>query len=174
MIQAADFVIPLTVAGIFLFGTLKDVDIFKVFIQGALEGLSVIKNIFPVLIGLLAVLGMLSSSGAIDFICRLLSPVTHFLGVPDEVLPLALIRPISGSGSLAIFQHILSQNSPDSFIGRVASVMQGSSETTFYTIAVYFGAVGVTKTKYAIPAALTGDFMGMVISAFFVKLFFPQ
>ncbi len=172
--KVADFVIPGVVAGIFLCGALREIDIFQVFVEGAKEGLLVIKNICPVLIGLLAAVYMLSASGAIDVICQALSPVFTFLGIPKEVIPLALMRPISGSGSLSVFQQILVSYPPDSYIGRVASVLQGSSETTFYTIAVYFGAVGISKTRYAIPAALAGDLAGTIGSAFFVGLFSPH
>lgn len=169
--KIADFIIPFIIFGIVIYGLFKGIDVFSVFVKGAKEGLRVVMNIFPVLVCLLMVIQMFTASGAMELLCSALSPVAHLIGVPQEVLPLALIRPVSGSGSLTVCQQLLHLYQPDSFIGRTASVLQGSSETTFYTIAVYFGAVGIYKTRYTIPAALVGDFVGLICSAFFVRLF---
>lgn len=168
--SVVDFAVPGTIAGILLYGCCKKIDVFSVFIEGAKQGLVTIKNIFPVLVGLFTLIYMMQASGAVDLLSYMLQPLTNLLGVPAEVMPLALLRPISGSGALSVCQTILTQYHPDSFIGQVASVLQGSSETTFYVITVYFGAIGVKKTKYAIPAALIGDFVGLICSAWFVQI----
>ena len=115
---------------------------------------------------------MLSASGALDLFSHFISPAAKALGLPPEVMPLALLRPVSGSGSTALLTQIFSDYGPDSFIGRVASVMMGSTETTFYAIAVYFGAIGVKKTRHTIPAALAADFTGYLASVWAVRWFF--
>ena len=115
---------------------------------------------------------MLSASGALDMLCAFISPAAEWMGLPPETMPLALLRPISGSGSLAILSDIFERNGPDSFAGRVASVMMGSTETTFYAIAVYFGSVGIKKTRHAVPSALTADLVGYFMSAAAVRMFF--
>ena len=115
---------------------------------------------------------MLSASGALDMLSSFLSPLARFLGLPVQVMPLALIRPVSGSGATAILTQIFQNNGTESFAGRVASVMSGSTETTFYAIAVYYGAVNIKKTRHTIPAALTADFTAFVVSALAVNLLF--
>jgi len=172
MTALSDFVIPLTLAGILVYGLYKGVDVFGVFLEGAKEGLNTAVNIAPALIALMMCIGVFKASGALDIIVWLFSPVAEILRLPGEVVPLAILRPISGSGALVIYNDLLATYGPDSFIGRVASVMEGSSETTFYTIAVYFGAVKVSKTKYTLSASLTADLVGVVMSAFMVRLIF--
>ncbi|MDR0974096.1 MAG: spore maturation protein [Ruminococcus sp.] len=165
------YIIPVLLALIILAGFVKKVDIFNEFIDGAGESLRVGIGILPALIALMTAIGMFKASGALDAITGVIAPAAVFLGFPPEALPLALIRPISGSGALATYETILSEVSPDSFAGRVASVMMGASETTFYTVAVYYGATKVTKTRHTIAACLTSDITAFIFSALTVNLF---
>jgi spore maturation protein B len=166
------FLIPAVLCGITLYGLCKRVDVFGVFIEGAKEGLSTSVSIIPALVALMTCVGMLKASGALDFFTFAFSPVAAVLGLPKEVLPLAILRPVSGSGAMAVYQGILESFGPDSYIGRVASVIQGSTETTFYTIAVYCGAVKLTGTRHMLPAGLAADLAGFVMSAAMVRIFF--
>ncbi len=166
-----DFVIPFLIVFIIGYGLIKGVNVFDEFIIGAKEGLNVVFSIFPALVALMTVVAMLKVSGVIDFVAFALSPVTNFLGIPKEILPLGLLRPISGSGSLAIFENILTENGPDSFLGRIASVLQGSSETTFYTVAVYFGANQIKNTRHTLFCALSADFTALVMSCILVRIY---
>ena len=168
----ADFAVPITAASILLIGYLRGVDVFDEFLEGAKSGIDTSFDILPALVALITAIGVFSASGALDMVTAFLSPAAKLLALPAEVLPLALLSPVSGSGALAIFEKLLSQHGADSFVGRVASVMQGSTETTFYTVAVYFGAVSVKKTRHTVPAALIADLTGFVMSALFVKFFF--
>ena len=166
------YAIPVVIAAIVLFGFLHRVPVFDTFVAGAKEGLHTTVSILPTLIGLIMAVSMLSASGALDLFSSLLAPAARFLGLPPQVMPLALIKPFSGSGSTAVLTQIYRACGPDSFAGRVASVMAGSTETTFYAVAVYFGAVGVKKTRHPIPAALLGDLTACIFSALTVHLFF--
>lgn len=148
----------------------RKVDVYAALTAGAGQGLSVITRILPSLVALLSAVYMLRASGALEALTALLAPVMEALGIPPEVTALLLIRPVSGSGALAAGSDIMAQYGPDSYIGRVAAVMLGSTETTFYTIAVYFGAAGIRRTRYTIPAALTADLAGFVFSALAVRL----
>lgn len=150
----------------------KKVDIFNEFLSGAWDNIKVGVEILPALIGLMLCINMFKASGAIEAISGFIRPLTELLGFPEECVSLALIRPISGSGGLAVFENILSNNSPDSFIGRVASVLMGSTETTFYTIAVYYGVTKIKKTGQTLIASLSADFTGFVFSALVVRLMF--
>lgn len=167
-----DLMIPLVLCGILVYGIYKGVDVFAVFLDGAKEGLGAAVNILPSLVALMTCVGMFKASGALDLLVRLFDPIAKYLLLPGEVVPLAILRPISGSGAMVIFNDILATYGPDSFIGRVASVMEGSSETTFYTIAVYYGAIKVTKTRHTLPASLTADLVGFVMSAVMVRVIF--
>jgi spore maturation protein B len=162
--------IPAMLLIIVAYGWAKGVPVFDTFIEGAKEGLIVAFKIIPTLIALLVAVTMFKDSGALDLLTFGLSPIGNLLNIPTEVLPMALLRPISGSGALAMLEEILHQFGPDGFIGRCASVMMGSTETTFYTIAVYFGAVGIQKTGYTLYAALFADFCSFLASVFFVTL----
>ena len=166
------YAIPVVIAAIVLFGFLHRVPVFDTFVAGAKEGLHTTVSILPTLIGLIMAVSMLSASGALDLFSSLLAPAARFLGLPPQVMPLALIKPFSGSGSTAVLTQIYRDCGPDSFAGRVASVKAGSTETTFYAVAVYFGAVGVKKTRHTIPAALLGDLTACIFSALTVHLFF--
>jgi spore maturation protein B len=171
----ADFgawAVPLVIAAIVLFGFLRRVPVFDTFVAGAKEGLHTTVSILPTLVGLIMAISMMNASGALDLFSSLLMPLAKLLGLPPQVMPLALIKPFSGSGSTAVLTQIYKDCGPDSFAGRVASVMAGSTETTFYAVAVYFGAVGIKKTRHTIPAALIGDLTACIFSALTVHLFF--
>lgn len=166
------YAIPVTIVVIVLFGLIRHVPIFDTFVAGAKEGFSSSISILPSLVGLMMAVSMLNASGALDMLSSFLAPAARFLGLPPEVMPLALIKPVSGSGATAILAQIFQNNGTESFAGRVASVMSGSTETTFYAIAVYFGSVNVKKTRHTIPAALTAELTACIISALAVRLFF--
>ena len=150
----------------------RGVNVYDTLVDGAREGLSVSVKILPSLVGLLTAVYMFRTSGAMDFLGQLLSPVLELAGIPPETAALLFIRPVSGGGALAVGSDLIAQYGPDSYIGRVAAVMLGSTETTFYTIAVYFGSAGIRKTRYTIPAALAAGLTGFVAAAFAVRLFF--
>ncbi|MDE7290130.1 MAG: spore maturation protein [Oscillospiraceae bacterium] len=166
----SDFVIPVFIALIMVIGLAKRVDVFSEFTDGAKENLKSAFDVLPALIALMTAIGMFKASGGLEIISSAIAPITEFLGFPRECIPLALIRPVSGSGALAVFESILTEVSPDSFAGRVASVVIGSTETTFYTIAVYYGITKVKKTKHAIASSLAADLTGFILSALTVRL----
>lgn len=166
----SDYVIPFFIAAIMIIGLVKKVDVFDEFTEGAKENLKAAVSVLPALVALMTAIGMFKSSGALEFISSAISPLTSFLGFPEKCIPLAIIRPVSGSGALAVFESILTDVSPDSFAGRVASVIIGSTETTFYTIAVYYGITKVKKTRQALPASLAADFTGFILSALTVRI----
>lgn len=163
---------PCTVGLIIIFGFFKKVPLFDTFVGGAKDGLLSTFSIAPSLIGLIVAVSMLKTSGTLDIITSFLSPVGTFLGIPEETIPLMFLRPISGSGSLAFVDSIFKNCGPDSFPGRVASVMMGATETTFYAITVYFGSVGIKNTRHTIKAALSADLTSFIISVLTVKLLF--
>ena len=160
----------LILASLALYGALRGVDVFAAMTEGIAEGLRVLLRIFPAVAALLTAVYALRASGALDALTGLLAPIFRLLGIPVETAPLVLLRPISGSGALAVAGDIMARYGPDSLAGRTAAVMLGSTETTFYVIAVYFGAAGVKKTRWAIPAALCADFTGFVLSSLTARL----
>ncbi len=164
------FVIPFLTLLIVLWGIYKRVDIFSEFILGAKENLKVCAELLPTLIALITAVGMFKASGGTELLTGLSENFFDRIGFPAPCLPLALIRPISGSGALAVFESILEDQHPDSFAGRVASVMLGSTETTFYTIAVYYGAAGIKKTRHTLAASLAGDMTGFIVSVLTVNI----
>ncbi len=165
-------VVPALMALTAALGLARGVDVFSAMTDGAREGLSVTVKILPPLIGLLTAVSMLRASGAIDALAAVLAPAFRLLGIPAETAPLVFIRPISGAGALAVGSDIMREYGPDSLVGRTAAIMMGSTETTFYTLAVYFGAVGVKKTRYAIPAALCADMTGFIAASLAARLLF--
>ena len=165
-------VIPVLLAGVAVYGLGKRVDVYAALTHGAEEGLSVLLRIVPALVGLLTAVSMFRASGAMEWLSGRFAPVLELLGIPPETAPLMLVRPVSGNGALAVASDLMASHGPDSYIGRVAAVMLGSTETTFYTIAVYFGAAGIVKTRYAIPAALCADLAGFMASAWAVRVIF--
>lgn len=163
-------VVPVILCFTACFAMHRRVDVYSALTKGAEEGLTVLLHILPSLIGLLTAVYMFRVSGAMEFLAALLSPALEKLGIPPETAPLLFIRPISGSGALAVGSEIMETYGADSYIGRVAAVMLGSSETTFYTIAIYYGSAGIVKTRYTIPAALCADLVMFWASAFAVRL----
>lgn len=170
MTAFTNLIIPVFIGIIILFGLFRKVKVFDEFIEGAKENLSVGIGILPSLIAMITAIGMFKASGGMEIIAQLLKPLTDFLGFPGECLPLAIMRPVSGSGALAVYESILENVHPDSFAGRVASVILGSTETTFYTLAVYYGATNVKNTRHSLASSLTADFTGFVFSALTVRL----
>lgn len=162
--------IPLMIVGIVSFGLSRRISVYDSFIEGAKAGIESTIQIAAPLVGLLVAISMLRASGMLDIIAYVFSPVTQQLGVPADVLPLALLRPVSGSGSIAIVNDIFKNYGPDSLAGKIASVMMGSTETTFYTVAVYFGAVGIKNARHTIKSALVADFVGMTTAIVVVRI----
>ena len=163
-------VVPVILCFTACFAMRRRVDVYSALTKGAEEGLTVLLHILPSLIGLLTAVYMFRAPGAMQLLAALLSPALEKLGIPPETAPLLFIRPISGSGALAVGSEIMETYGADSYIGRVAAVMLGSSETTFYTIAIYYGSAGIVKTRYTIPAALCADLVMFWASAFAVRL----
>ncbi|MCI9119808.1 MAG: spore maturation protein [Flavonifractor sp.] len=164
--------VPLIMAAVALYGMARRVDVYDALVQGAGDGLGVLVKIVPPLVGLLTAVYMLRASGVLELASGVLAPVLGLLGIPAETAPLLLVRPVSGSAALGVGAELISAFGPDSLVGRTAAVMLGSTETTFYTIAVYFGAAGIVKTRYAIPAALCADLAGFMASAWAVRVIF--
>ncbi len=162
--------IPLMIFGIVAFGMSRGIKTFECFIDGAKDGLETSVRILPSLIALLVAITMFRASGALEMLTSLISPLLSVISFPKELAPLALMRPISGSASLALVRDLLTQHGADSFLGRCASVMMGSTETTFYTLAVYFGCVNMKDTRYTVKAALLADLCGMIASVYVVRL----
>lgn len=170
--QAA--LIPLLLAATGLYGLYKQVDVFPVFLRGAQKGLQTAVQILPTLVGMLTVVYMLRASGAIDLAAGWLAPVLRLFGIPQDCAALALLKPISGGGGLALGSELIRRCGPDSYTGRVAAVMLGASETSFYTISIYGGHLGLNRMRYAIPAALCADLAAFAASAALVRWYFPD
>ncbi len=166
------FAIPVFMIFILLYGYIKGVPVYETFIDGAKEGFTTSIRILPYLVAMFAAIGIFRSSGTMEFLIGALKPVLKYLGMPPEVLPLAIIRPISGAASIGVLGEILNTYSPDSQIGRIASTVMGSQETTFYTLSIYYGSVGIKKIKYTLWAALFADLIGVVASVLVCNLFF--
>lgn len=167
----SSIVVIVLVFGVFAWGLYKKVDILSAFTEGAKENLKTAVGLLPTLTLLMLGVGMFRASGALEAVTGLVAPFIEKIGFPADCLPLALLRPVSGSGALSILENILKEQGADSFTGRVASVLMGSTETTFYTIAVYFGATKVKKSHHALPAALAGDVTAFLMSALAVRMF---
>ena len=168
----SSFVIPCVLLLVCGTALSRRVNTYDALVKGASDGVSVLLRILPSLIVLLTACRMLEASGALDFLTAFLRPLLQALGIPEQTAPLLLIRPLSGSGALAFGSELMRTYGPDSTIGRTAAVMLGCTETTFYTIAVYFGAAGIRKTRYTLPAALTADLAGFIAAALTVRFFF--
>lgn len=161
-------IVPLVLCMVFLGALVQRVDLLSAFARGVREGLQVVLDMFPSLMLLTLAVSVFQSSGALELLSRALSAPASLLGLPEPIIP-TLLRPLSGSGALVVFQNILSQFGPDSQAGQIASVLMGSTETTFYTIALYCSAAGIKKSRYAAPASLCADLMGFVASAAAVR-----
>lgn len=165
-------IVPVLLTSMGIFALSKRVDVFSALTDGAREGMKISAGMLPALVVLLSGVYMLRASGALDALCAFLAPLLDCIGIPRETASLLLIRPLSGSGALAAGSEIIRVFGPDSYAGRCAAVMLGSTETTFYVIAVYFGSAGVKKARRAVPAALTADLCGFVMAALTVRMFF--
>ncbi len=163
---------PGIIAVVAICGVVRRVDVYDALITGAGDGLGVLIRIVPPMIGLLTAVYMLRASGALELAASALGPLLEHVGIPPETVALLMVRPISGSAALGVGAELISTYGPDSLIGRTAAVMLGSTETTFYTIAVYFGAAGIAKTRYAVPAALCADLAGFIAAAWAVRVLF--
>ena len=164
------YILPLMFVGIVAFGLVKKVKVFDCFMTGAKKGIHTVYDLLPSITGLVVAVAMLKESGAMDIVSDLLSPVTSLFGVPPEITPMALLSPVSGGGSLSLFESVLKTHGPDSFIGQVASVVMGSTDTTLYAVTVYYSAVGIKNTRHTLMAGLTADFLSLVLSAYFIRL----
>ncbi len=167
-----DFAIPVMIFIIIAYGVIKKTDVYSDFTSGVKTGIQTSFSILAPLIGLFAAIGAFRASGACDILSNFIKPLCNVLKIPSEIIPFALMRPVSGSGSLAMAQDIFSKYGTDSFQGRAVSVMMGSSETTFYTIAVYFGAVKVVNTRYTVKCALLADICCLFVSLAVCRLWF--
>lgn len=165
-----DYVVPILLLLTSVLALRKRENSYDLLLSGAAEGLKMLVSIVPALVILLTAVTMLRASGAVDLLGGLLSPVFSFFGIPPETALLVLIRPLSGSAALAVGAELMAQHGPDSLIGQTVAVMLGSTETTFYTISVYFGAAGIQKTRYTVPAALIADFVGFFMASLTVRL----
>ena len=162
--------IPVVILFIVIYGLIEKNKVFDTFVDGAKDGIEIVFNIFPTLIGLFVAIGALRSSGVLDVIINFISPLTNFLGIPSEIMPLAIIRPISGSASTALATDIMKTFGVDSKIGLIASTIMGSTETTLYTIAVYTACVGIKNIRFVLIASLIADFVGILFSVTFWSL----
>ena len=166
------YAVPVVVGLLVLAGVIRRVPVFDVFLEGAADNIKVLVRILPSLIGLIAAVEMFRASGALELLTGLLAPLAAALRIPPETMPLALLRPVSGGGSIALLDSILKASGPDSLAGRTASVMCGSSETTFYTATLYYGSVGISRTRYTLAAALIADAAAVLFSSLAVRFLF--
>lgn len=161
-------------AVVVVFGLARRAPVFELFAEGVREGVKTLWQIAPTIIGLVFAVSLLKSSGAVDQLCKFFAPAASALGFPAEIIPMAMLRPVSGSGSSALLVQVFEQNGPDSFAGRVASVLAGSSETTFYATAMYFGGAKIKNIRHTLVAALAADFTALLMSIITVRLFFGR
>ncbi len=166
------YAIPVVILLIPLYAVFKKIKVYEVFCEGAVEGFHTAVKIIPYLLAMLVAIGIFRKSGAMDVLVSILSPVTNFIGLPGELVPLAVMKSLSGGGSNGLLTDILKTSGPDSLIGRIASTMTASSETTFYVIAIYFGAVGIRKTRHAVSAGLIADLAGVLAAIWICRLMF--
>lgn len=169
-----DLFVPVFIGLIIIFGVIKKVPLFDAFVIGANGGFKTLVSIAPTLVGLIVAINMLKGSGVLECFSRFISPIADAVGFPTELVPLVLLRPISGSGATALLTSIYEDVGPDSFSGRVASVLAGSTETTFYAIAVYYGSVNVKKIRHTLISALSADLTAVIMAVVTVKMYFGQ
>jgi spore maturation protein SpmA len=162
--------IPLLIAGLVLFGWARGVKVYESLVEGAKDGFQVALRIIPYLVAILVAVGMFRASGCLELFVAALSPLTSPFGLPAEAVPMALLRPLSGSGAYGVMSEVITRQGPDSYLGYLVSTMQGSTDTTFYILAVYFGAVGIKKTRHAVPAGLLADAAGISAAVFICHL----
>jgi len=172
ILDVSRWAIPLLLFFIPLYGYLRGVPVYETFVAGAEDGFKVAIKIIPFLVGMLVAISVFRASGAMDLFARALNPFLHRIGVPGEILPLAVMRPLSGGGALGIAAELIGSFGPDSFIGRLTSVMQGSTDTTFYVLTVYFGSVGVRRYRYALALGLLADISSLIAAIVICNLMF--
>lgn len=161
--------VPALVVSILVLGVWKKVKVYEEFVEGAKEGFTTSVRIIPYLVAMLCAIGMFRASGAMDFLTDMVSPLTSLIGMPSEVFPMAIIRSLSGSGSLGIMTDLTKTFGPDSLVGRVAAVIMGSNETTFYVLAVYFGSVGINRVRHAPLSGVFADIVSVIVSVWIVR-----
>ncbi|MDQ0161487.1 spore maturation protein [Aeribacillus alveayuensis] len=166
------WLIPMIIAFILIYGTFKKIETYEAFVEGGKQGIEIAFSIIPYLVGMLVSISIFRASGALDFFIHITKPVLDVLHVPAEIVPLAIIRPISGTAALGMTTNLISTYGPDSFIGRLAATMQGSTDTTLYILTVYFGAVGIKKMGDALKVGLLADLMGIIASIVIVTIIF--
>jgi len=164
--------IPLIVFSIVVIAAIRKVKVYEEFVEGAKDGFTTAVRIIPYLVAMLVAIGMFRASGSMDILTKAISPVTDALGFPSELMPLAIIRNLSGSGSLGLMTDIMKNHGPDSFLGRLSGALMGSHETTFYVLAVYFGSVGIRRTRHAPLAGIFSDVVALIMSVILVKWMF--
>ena len=170
--QLSNGMFLLFILGIPVYAAIKKINVFDAFIIGAKQGFETSINIIPYLVAMLVAIGMLRASGFFDLMNQFLAPLMQLIGMPPEVLPLALVRPFSGSASIGIMAELIHQNGGDSLISKIAATMMGSTETTFYVVAVYFGSIGISRTRHAIPVGLLADLSGVIASVLICRYLF--
>lgn len=168
----SSYAIPAIFLLILAAGMYREVKVYDVFVEGAKEGISTVLRIIPPLVGLMVAIGVFRASGALDLVVYALKPVTSLLKIPSETVPLVFLRPISGSASLALVSDLLKTYGPDSFIGRLASTLMGSTETIFYTLAIYFGSVGIKNIRFTLVAALIADLVSVIAAVWICNIVF--
>lgn len=167
-----DSIICIIILGTCLYGYSKGVKVYECFVEGAKEGITICLKIFPYLLAMLLAVSALRISGGMDIIIKAVTPLVKYIGLPGEVVPLTIIKPLSGSGALGVFAEILNKYGPDGKIGRISSIIMGSTETIFYTLTVYFGAVGIKKIRHTLWAAIMADLVSIIMAVFLVKTMF--
>lgn len=172
MAVISNLIIPILILGVIIHGIIKKVNVYDVFVEGAKEGVEIGISIFPCLLGMILGINILVSSNFLDLIFNIFKPVFSFFRIPMDILPLAFLRPISGSASLSVLNNLLSTFGPDSFIGRLSSTIQGSTDTTIYILTLYFGTIGIKKIRYALKAGLIADIAGIIVSIVIVSVLF--
>lgn len=170
LLNFSNSLMPLVIVFIVTYGLIRQINVFEAFISGASEGLKVVATILPTLVGLLLAVGMLRHSGGLDGIIRLLRPLLSFTQFPIEAVPIALLRTFSSSASMGLIIDIFKMYGPDSFIGRLVSIMAGCTETIFYTLSIYFMSIHIKQTRYTVPIALLASFVG-IVSSYFLTLY---
>jgi len=174
LLLISDFMIPLVIVGIILYGFSRKVKVYDVFIEGAMDGMKITAKILPTLVGLMVAVGILRASGALGLLSSLLAPITDMVGFPNEVLPLTIMRLVSSSAATGLQLDIYANYGPDSFIGRFTSVMMSSTETIFYTLSVYFMSVKITKTRYTLGGAIFANIVGVAASLLITIMVFGR
>jgi len=172
ILEISRWAIPAVLLFVPTYGYLKGIRVYEVFVSGAEDGFRVAVKIIPFLVGMLVAIGVFRASGAMDLLARFLDPLLSVAGIPGEVLPLAIMRPLSGGGALGVAAELISHYGPDSFIGRLASVMQGSTDTTFYVLTVYFGSVGIRRYRYALALGLIADISSLLAAVVICRAMF--